>query len=183
MLKQVPVLGIWQVLEISTKVCGKARPTHTREWVFPPSKPAEAPQRSEANSSVVSVLKRNQSGWHSLWPQISSSLDREMRKYREKNSTWWAQSGHNKRIPGGRTSVLNLGGGVEFGVAKRIFQVEKNILSKCRKFKERERQVWPHGRVSKTDWVLKSLDVNQWAVRLFQHQCECTFTWKRRSTS
>ena len=74
-----------------------------------------------------------------------------MRKYREKNSTRWAHSGHNKKIPGGRTSVLNLGGGVEFGGAERIFQVEKNILSKCRKFTEREMQVWPHGRVSKTD--------------------------------
>lgn len=35
-------------------------PTHTREWDFPASKAAEEPQRSEANITLVLVLKSSQ---------------------------------------------------------------------------------------------------------------------------
>lgn len=88
-------------------------------------------------------------------------------KYAEKNSTRWVHSGLHKKIPRRWTSLLTLEWGVETGRTERKFQVEEDIVNKCRKFTERKTQVWPHRRESNTDWVLKSLDTNQWAVRLF----------------
>lgn len=166
MLKQVPVLGIWYVSEISTKLCRKARHAHTREWVFPSSEPAKVPADQKQTSLQAQCRKGAWAGTnYSHSPQIPYSLEREMTNKLKRKTMWWA---HNERIPGERTCALNLERAVELGRAENTFQVEKNILSKKRKFTKREIQLWSQGRGSKTDWVFKSLDTTQWTVRLFE---------------
>lgn len=110
-------------------------------------------RRWTREGSVVSVL-------------TDLPVSSERWQIRVQKGNWWA---HRTQWKDPRTadSVLNLKSVVEFGRTERTFQVEKCIFEKMQEVYKKENTSWPHGEVRKTNWVLKSLDTNRWAVRLF----------------
>lgn len=138
--------------------------THPHQGVGLSRKPAKVPKDQKQTSLQAQCWKGARAGTTVSIHKYFTVWKGRWQIYR-KETMWWV---HNERIPGERTCALNLEWGVELGRAESTFQVEKNILSQKRKFTKRGRQLWSQGRVSKTDWIFKSLDTNRWAVRLFE---------------